>query len=88
MNDLISRQAAINAVFESAVGRQMLAGHKDIITILKYLPSAQPEIIRCKDCVHNFEGLFRCDRVTFYNEKDDFCSKAKMKRRDEENESN
>ena len=44
MDDSISRRAAIGAVFESAVGKQMLAGHKDLITILKSLPSAQPEI--------------------------------------------
>lgn len=44
MIDLISRQAAIEAVFESAVGKQMLAGHRDLITMLMNLPSAQPEI--------------------------------------------
>lgn len=42
--DLISRQAAIDAVFESAVGRQMLRGHRILIEILKHLPSAQPEL--------------------------------------------
>ncbi len=41
--DCISRQAAINAVYESSIGRQMIKGHKDLITILKALPSAQPE---------------------------------------------
>ena len=51
-DDTISRQAAIDAVYESAVGRRMLSGHKDLITILNNLPSTQPEIIRCKDCKH------------------------------------
>lgn len=41
MSDLISRKAAINAVYESSVGRQMLWGHRDLIMILKNLPSAQ-----------------------------------------------
>lgn len=42
-DDLISRQAAISAVYESSVGRQMLWGHRDLIRTLKNLPSAQPE---------------------------------------------
>lgn len=50
MRDLIDRQAAISAVYESAVGKQMLSGHRDLIKILKHLPPAQPEIIKCKDC--------------------------------------
>lgn len=40
-DDPISRQAAIDAVYESAVGRRMLSGHKDLITILNNLPSSQ-----------------------------------------------
>ena len=87
--DVIYRQDAIDAlslmqgiVAEYGVRKGISMAWQQI----KDLPSAQSEIIRCKDCVHNFEGLFRCDRVTFYNEKDDFCSKAKMKRRSEENE--
>lgn len=42
-DDCISRQAAINAVYESAVGKQMLSGHRDLIETLKHLPSAQPD---------------------------------------------
>lgn len=41
MEDLIKRSDAIDAVYESAVGRQMLSGHKDLIEILKELPSTQ-----------------------------------------------
>lgn len=42
MSDLISRQAAIDAVF----GRS----HNIIKQRLKNLPSAQLEIVRCEDC--------------------------------------
>ena len=41
-NDLISRQAAIDAVFGK--------GHGTIKGRLEALPSAQPEIIQCVDC--------------------------------------
>ena len=44
MDDLISRQAAIDAIF----GRS----HEIIKMRIGNLPSAQPEIIRCKDCGH------------------------------------
>ena len=94
--DTISRQAAIDAVFESAVGRQMLRGHRDLIEILKHLPSAQPEIIRCKDCrfwQDQEEGIVEvpiCARPQNKHDNhprvmimgaDDFCSRAE--RRDE-----
>ena len=58
MDDLISRQAAINALERTA--REMfnlsdefnhyLAGLMDGEMAIRQLPSAQPEIIRCKDC--------------------------------------
>ena len=56
---------------------------------LKKLPSAQPEIIRCKDCKHN--NTFKCPMYTEHysssygysvekrNEPDDFCSLAERK---------
>lgn len=42
MNDLISRQSVINILLYHNASR-----HFDMI---RMLPSAQPEIIRCKDC--------------------------------------
>lgn len=54
VGDLISRQAAIDAVEkESQVdGAYGYMDTKSIIDLLCDLPSAQPEIIRCKDCKH------------------------------------
>lgn len=53
--DIISRQAALDAVFNNAE-------HPDkAYKAIRHLPSAQPEIIRCKDCKHNpKETWFEC----------------------------
>jgi hypothetical protein len=47
-NDLISRQAAIDAL-------DCISGVEEV---LRSLPSAQPEIIRCKDC--RWYGFYSC----------------------------
>ena len=48
MDDLISRQAAIGAVNTALFPKINTA--KDAEKALRGLPSAEPEIIRCKDC--------------------------------------
>ena len=54
MNDLIDRQAAIEAVRKCSVKEVtpafMLVDKAEVMTELMMLPSAQPEIIQCKDC--------------------------------------
>ena len=61
MSDLISRQAAIEAIRKDVMGglnyedaieaiRKNVMGGLNHESILKRLPSAEPEIIRCKDC--------------------------------------
>lgn len=55
-NDLISRQEAIDEVMDlpnCANGYSDTYDKERIIEMLEDLPSAQPEIIRCKDCKHN-----------------------------------
>lgn len=52
--DLISRQAAIDALGEW-IRYGFIAdrsGLKFAYEVIEELPSAQPEIIRCKDCKH------------------------------------
>lgn len=49
MNDLISRKAAINGFYEMASDTDHLCTLGDYVSFLESL-SAQPEIIRCKDC--------------------------------------
>ena len=57
MSDLISRQAAIDiVVFECG---EWIGLAKEISKQLKQLPSAQPEIIRCKDCKYRDENWRR-----------------------------
>jgi len=58
-SECISRQAAIDAVSEACFELRGVFGRCE--DALKALPSAQPEIIRCKDCKHwrqqtNYQG--------------------------------
>lgn len=52
MNDLIERQAAIEAVRNCKIldVKNLLIDKAEAMTNLMMLPSAQPEIVRCKDC--------------------------------------
>ena len=52
MSDYISRQDAIDGFYEMASDIDHLCTVGDYISFLESL-SAQPEIIRCKDCKHN-----------------------------------
>lgn len=57
MSDLIERQAAIDALKAHEDYKGYL--HGDFETILEALPSAEPEIIRCKDCKYYAgEGMY------------------------------
>jgi len=64
MDDLISRQAAIDIcdnvldVFRGQFGAGVLVVIKESV---EELPSAQPEIIRCKDCKHRDLEDKKCD---------------------------
>ena len=71
MDDLISRQAAIKAV-----GATTWAGFR-----LEKLPSAQPEIVRCKDCKYqdSFKWCTYKTRLAWETKDDDFCSKGERK---------
>ena len=84
MDDLISRQAAIEAVLD--MNAEHRVSWKDtVIDIINELPSAQPEIIRCKDCKHYQFADNRafgmpvkmCEWFGFEDVDDfDFCSRA------------
>lgn len=82
--DLISRQAAI----EVADAVWVVTGDKNVAKVwdqIKDLPSAQPEIIRCKDCKH--KGTRNCVANTWaaifgFGVKDDFyCGLAERAER-------
>ena len=75
MSDLIERQVAIDAL-------DCINGVEEV---LRSLPSAQPEIIHCKDCKHfgvdRYKKLTWCSRINYgYGyQADDFCSKAERR---------
>lgn len=77
---LISSQAAIDAVIK----RDANCGI-DSAEVLKSLPSAQPEIIRCRECTRyekaNGYHPDRCNLVEGLNiiMKDSFCSYAERR---------
>ena len=69
LNDLISRQAAIDALVKlTHLDWKNLKIIHPMLDVFEELPSAQPEIIKCKDCLHwvrtcgdNQWGLGDCD---------------------------
>lgn len=85
MSDMIDRQAAIEAVetkikkWNAVDGEGYYVGlglrYTDVIDTLTELPSAEPEIIRCKDCKYWISD--GCKEVGCL--EDDFCSYAERR---------
>lgn len=46
---------------------------------IEELPSTQPEIIRCKDCVHYYGEPGNPNIICFQMHEDDFCSYRKRR---------
>lgn len=78
--DTISRQAAIDAV-ESMLRRKFGIGGDLAEITLAELPSAQPEIIRCKDCKYNATSKKCLNPNSFFlvPADDDYCSFAERR---------
>ena len=64
---------AIYVPIKGADGAPIKAWKEDIV-----LPSAQPEIIRCKDCKH-WDGVDTCDVIDAPVWDNDFCSMAERR---------
>lgn len=91
--DLISRKAAINIAMQYCPdddGSCSKAGAdiREMLDELEDIPSAQPEIIRCKDCKHyQFTNnrafgtpVKMCEWLGFEDfDDDDFCSRAERR---------
>ena len=77
MQDLISRQAAIEALKRLPTWWAEL-DPEDAVSAIENLPSAQPEIIRCKDCKH-WDGVDTCDVIDAPVWDNDFCSMAERR---------
>ena len=92
-NDMISRQAAIDAALTFLVEYCSAAFDEDMQKMLcerlDALPSAQPEIIRCKDCKYFIKDHgWNCIEYTVCSispihkvirQPDDFCSRAERR---------
>ena len=88
--DCISRQAAIDELVKM-LGYRFQADEEvldAVVTTINELPSAQPEIIRCKDCKHYQYAdnrafgfpVRRCEWTGFEDvDEDDFCSRAERR---------
>jgi len=77
MDDLISRKAAIDALGWGNEWEAMgftLIDKEDSIHQIKALPSAEPEIIRCKDCL--IHGVCRFEHGLGL---DGYCSQAERR---------
>lgn len=73
--DAISRQAALVAVKDALMAWPYMSewrGEK-ILEAIAELPSAQPEIVRCKDCKYHYKGICPIER---YFSLDGFCSRG------------
>ena len=72
MDDLISRQAAIH----------LIAGYDGLIDksvakrLLIQMPSAQPEIITCNQCVHYQQNHHYCEFLNAEFSPSDYCCYA------------
>lgn len=87
MNDPIDRQAAIDALCSECQGRCIPCDHYPCgeVKAISNLPSAQPEIIRCKDCKHSEHWYRDKARCFLWHEEgidvfeDGYCSYAERK---------
>lgn len=85
MNDLISRQAAIDALKRDEEYNEDIPnradGVRDAIITISGLPSAQSEIIYCKDCTRYEKKNGRCNLVEGLNvaTANSFCSYGEKK---------
>lgn len=71
--DCISRREALDAIDKYILGKKEddnmeVRELMKLITKIYRMPSAQPEIVRCKDCRHG---------VDYYHEGDCYCSNPK-----------
>ena len=90
MDDLISRQATIEIIRSMYPGMPRVSWmlkkwqkqYEPYIRLeeeIKELPSAQPEIIHCKDCCHYPGEHTDCPLIGWGRNENDFCSWAERR---------
>ena len=83
MDDLISRAKAINALSTITMYKGSIPYNTAVMRI-EQLPSAQPEIVRCKDCKHwipydwMFSEVWQSKNIADYPEDDIGCDCCEM----------
>ena len=78
MDDLISRQKVIDATWFEPSYTDPLNVLTEVRDRLKALPSAQPEIIRCKDC--KWKNNHNCTRaVEVWIDDNKYCAWAERR---------
>ena len=89
MSDLISRQAAIDAIEAEKIRHgdyltSSYVGYEMAEKVVKQLPPIQPEIVRCKDCKHwipydwMFSEVWRSKNMADYPEDEIGCNWCDM----------
>ena len=89
MDDSISRQAAIDALKDWYDG-MIISSFRGVEKVIKALPSAQSEIVRCKDCENWIPGYItdnddfippKCGKYQQMvgHNSDDYCSLAERR---------
>lgn len=91
MDDTISRLAVIQIIekmrarighnLERSVGRAMIEILDEVGEDVGKLPSAQPEIIRCKDCKHYKYGM--CMKICANKSTNGFCDWGERRQHDQ-----
>ena len=84
MKDLIERRAAINAAdradYTGLAVEDVKKVTDEVVKELKQLPSAQPEIIHCKDCKWHNGEINQCNaQICASMCGEDFCSKGERR---------
>lgn len=74
-SDTISRQAALDEFYQYP---NVTWTTLDVMEKISELPSAQPEIIRCKDCKYYVSSGW-CEGIGTCVSSDDFCSRAERR---------
>ena len=86
--DTISRQAALVAVKDALMAWSYMPKWRDekILEAIAELPSAQPEIIHCKDCGHRddhgcckYWKALAIGDIPIATDDNDFCSHAERR---------
>lgn len=86
MSGIIDKQVATQTALDFIV--EYLGGAFDeglqrmLLERMNALLSAEPEIIRCKDCYHYPSKYADCPMIGWARNENDFCSKAERKDHD------